>query len=83
MSKSPIFNDITVYGTYMNPETGFLQTRIPVPDHGFEPISFAKLSEDQKLDFVVFVKAKSPSHVAFTNTVMLTSTYLISSASQH
>jgi len=37
MSIPPIFNSITIYGTYMCPTTGDLETRLPTKHHGFVP----------------------------------------------
>ena len=39
MSKQPIFNDITVYATYMNPSTFELETRLPHPLGAFKDLS--------------------------------------------
>eukprot|EP01125_Pyxidicula_operculata_P013596 TRINITY_DN4507_c0_g1_i1.p1 TRINITY_DN4507_c0_g1~~TRINITY_DN4507_c0_g1_i1.p1 ORF type:complete len:189 (-),score=16.78 TRINITY_DN4507_c0_g1_i1:61-627(-) len=38
MSKDPIFNSITVYGSYMNPKDGTLETRLPDSKFGFIPV---------------------------------------------
>jgi len=40
MSRKPIFNSITVYGTYMSPREGYLETRIPMKNYGFKPTLF-------------------------------------------
>jgi len=37
MSLPPIFNSITIYGTYMCPTTGDIETRLPSKYHGFVP----------------------------------------------
>jgi len=37
MSTKPIYNTITVYGAYMSPRDGYLETRIPIKHHGFKP----------------------------------------------
>jgi len=45
MSNSPICNTITVYGTYMLPKSGYLETRIPVPIFGFLPVNLTKFKD--------------------------------------
>jgi hypothetical protein len=30
MSRDPIINSLTIYGTYMNPKNGVLHTRLPI-----------------------------------------------------
>jgi len=37
MSNPPVFNSITVYGTYLSPRDCYLETRIPVKRFGFLP----------------------------------------------
>lgn len=69
MSKPPIFNEITVYGTYMNPTTGFLQTRIPIPDTGFIPRDPNTLIPGEMFDFVVVVVVQDTATSHLTATV--------------
>lgn len=78
MSKEPIFNEITVYGTYMNPSTGVLQTRIPVPDYGFLSFDPNRLRSFELLDFVVSVKASLPNHLSITSKVCFKCNFCLS-----
>ena len=59
MSVDPIFNEITIYGTYMSPSQGILETRIPNDSSGFNPTvitprlrkeSVIYLTEEQLVD---------------------------------
>eukprot|EP01063_Lacrimia_lanifica_P008068 TRINITY_DN151_c5_g1_i1.p1 TRINITY_DN151_c5_g1~~TRINITY_DN151_c5_g1_i1.p1 ORF type:complete len:449 (+),score=130.39 TRINITY_DN151_c5_g1_i1:55-1401(+) len=42
MSNAPVCNEITVYGTYMCPAQGVLETRLPRPLYGFQALSPAQ-----------------------------------------
>eukprot|EP01126_Amoeba_proteus_P025264 TRINITY_DN2523_c0_g1_i2.p3 TRINITY_DN2523_c0_g1~~TRINITY_DN2523_c0_g1_i2.p3 ORF type:complete len:178 (-),score=29.41 TRINITY_DN2523_c0_g1_i2:1552-2085(-) len=65
ISTKPIFNDITIYGSYMCPSTGFLQCRIPIPGRGFKPISQEDLS-DQMSDYGILVDHHLGDHFNVT-----------------
>jgi hypothetical protein len=70
MSADPIYNSITVYGTYMNPTSGILQTRIPIPNHGFEPVDPSSLRKSQVLIYVIHVNEDLTDHLTVTNRVI-------------
>lgn len=50
----------------MNPTTGFLQTRIPIPDTGFIPRDPNTLIPEEMFDFVVVVQDTATSHLTAT-----------------
>lgn len=55
MSRRPILNSLTIYGTYMIPATGFLQTRLPMTDRGgFVPFVPVK-DDDNASPFIKFI----------------------------
>jgi len=61
ISSVPICNSITVYGTYMNPTTGVLETRIP-SKLGFLP---RKVGESEQKDHIVYVPHDKVSDSTF------------------
>jgi hypothetical protein len=46
MSRDPIINSLTIYGTYMNPKNGILHTRLPIRGHGFKSFEASNHLED-------------------------------------
>jgi len=52
VSRDPVFNSITVYGTYMTPSNGYLETRIPVKLFGFIP---SKVKQKDRKDHLIYV----------------------------
>ena len=48
MSQKPIYNNITIYGTFMCPEYGIYHTRFPQENRGFlsdENVQFIPLTD--------------------------------------
>jgi len=58
VSNNPVFNSITVYGAYMNPSKGYLETRIPVRHFGFIPSKIKKKIERISLSMLLKMKLK-------------------------
>eukprot|EP00759_Apiculatamorpha_spiralis_P052126 PhF_6_TR5610/c0_g1_i1/m.8102 len=47
MNTSPILNDITVYGTVMQPSKRFIETRLPIPRYGFRLAPASEITKAQ------------------------------------